>query len=247
MIFNIPVGFGQSQSEVATVSVYGAPSETVILTHSNGNAFSLTANDGSTITIPAGEYTVIGSVSGFSKTTTVTKNTTRIDAWPDGATIYYWFGLKNHSGWTTEAKLPKYDGMSGTGITVNRNNKVKPTGSSEQTNSYYFTTTGDKGRGGSAYTGKVAINGGDLYVMYENAQNKNHLSFNTTTSVSSDWTPFSYVSVPDGSSGTLKLTKYDPNSSYSGEYYIAVSGNTSRSDGTGTGRAEVNIQAIYSV
>ena len=247
MIFNIPVGFGQSQSAVATVSVYGAPSETVILTHSNGKVFSLTANDGSMITIPAGEYTVVGSVSGFSKTTTVTKNTTRIDAWPDGATIYYWFGLKNHSGWTTKAQLPKYDAMSGTGITVNRSNKINPSYSAEEANSYFFRTTGDRNRGGSAYTGKVTINGGDLYVTYNNAQNKNHLSFNATTDVSTDWIPFSYVSVPDGSSGTLMLTKTDHDSAYSGEYYIAVSGNTSKSDGSGDGLAKVNIQAIYSV
>jgi hypothetical protein len=137
--------------------------------------------------------------------------------------------------------------MSGTGITINRDNKVNPSYSSEQTNSYFFRTTGDRNRGGSAYTGKVTINGGDLYVMYENAQNKNHLSFNATTDVSGDWIPFSYVGVEDGSSGTVKLTKYDPDSSYSGEYYVAVSGNTSRNDGSGDGWAKVNIQAIYSL
>lgn len=243
MIFNIPMGGKGS----AVVSAYGAPDETVTLTHSNGKVFTLTANDDSTMKIPAGVYTVKGSVSGFEKTTTVTKATTRIEAWPDGATIYYWYGLKNHSGWTTAAKLPRYDAMSGTGITINRSNKVNPTYSSEQTNSYFFRTTGDRNRGGSAYTGKVTINGGDLYVTYKDAQNKNHLSFNATTTVSDDWIPFSYVSVPDGSSGTVKLTKYDPDSSYSGEYYVAVSGNTSRNDGSGDGWAKVNIQAIYSL
>lgn len=243
MIFNIPVGGKGS----AVVSAYGAPEETVTLTHSNGKTFTLTANDGSMMKIPAGVYTVKGSVSGFEKTTAVTKNTTRVEAWPDGATIYYWFGLKNHSGWTTVAKLPRYDSMTGTGITVNRSNKVNPSSSSEQTNSYYFRTTGDTNRGGSAYTGAVTINGGDLYIMYENAQNKNHLSFNATTSVRDDWVPFSYVSVENGSSGTVKLTKYNPDSSYSGEFYVAVSGNTSRNDGSRNGWASVNIQAIYSV
>ena len=243
MIFNIPMGGKGS----AVVSAYGAPGETVTLTHSNGKVFTLTANDDSTMKITAGVYTVKGSVSGFEKTIEVTKNTTRIEAWPDGATIYYWFGLKNHSGWTIAAQLPKYDAMSGTGLSINRSNKVKPTNSVEEATYYHFATTGDRNRGGSAYTGPITVDGGDLYVMYTNAQNKNHLSFNATTDVSGDWIPFSYVGVEDGSSGTVKLTKYEPDSVYSGEYYVAVSGNTSSSDGAGTGRAMVDIQAIYSM
>lgn len=112
MLFNIPVGGNRA----ATVSVYGAASETVTITNNEGIAFEV-ATDGSgyggEIKIPFGVYTVTGSVSGFSKNSTVDKNTTRINAWIDNAVNYFWHGATPCGAWTGDG----YSG--GSNITAN--------------------------------------------------------------------------------------------------------------------------------
>jgi len=84
MIFNIPVG----GKRTAAVSVYGAVGETITLTHSDGTVY--TASNGGALELPVGTYTVKGGTSGYSKSVTVVRKTTRINAYPDGAV--YWYG-----------------------------------------------------------------------------------------------------------------------------------------------------------
>lgn len=101
MIFNIPVGGKLS----AVVSVYGAADETVTVTAENGAIYTATTDDtgyGGELKLPRGVYTIAGSVSGFSKSATVDKNTTRINAWMDNAVIYFWHGATPCGAWTGE-------------------------------------------------------------------------------------------------------------------------------------------------
>ena len=89
----------------AVVSVYGAASETVKITHSDGTIYTTTTDDsgyGGEIKLPFGVYTVTGGVSEFSKSANVDKKTTRINAWPDNATIYFWHGTMPNGAWTKE-------------------------------------------------------------------------------------------------------------------------------------------------
>ena len=113
MIFNIPVGGKRS----VIVSLYGAASEEVTLTHEKGTVFSSTTDTsgyGGTIELPLGTYTVKGGYTEYSKSVTVDKNTTEIYAMPDG-TIVYWYGYMPYTpvasvympnGETTNGKAP---------------------------------------------------------------------------------------------------------------------------------------------
>lgn len=114
MIFNIPAGGAQK----ARVSVYGAASETVTLTHEKGKVFNTQTDSsgvGGTIEIPVGMYTITGSYSGYTKKMLVLKTTKEVYAMPNGD-IVYWYGYSQytpkavsyvHSGETTNTKTPE--------------------------------------------------------------------------------------------------------------------------------------------
>lgn len=99
MIFNIPVGCKLS----AIVSVYGAAAETVTLTYEKGTTYTVTTDDngyGGELEIKFGNYTVAGSVSGYSGSVTVDKTTTIINAWPANDAIYFWHGAAPAGAWS---------------------------------------------------------------------------------------------------------------------------------------------------
>lgn len=82
----------------AIVYVYGALSETVTLTHTDGTVYTIDTNangaSDTTLDLPFGEYTVTGTVSvdalPSGRTVTVSSETTVVTAYPDGAV--FWFG-----------------------------------------------------------------------------------------------------------------------------------------------------------
>jgi hypothetical protein len=99
MLFNIPVGGKRS----TVVSVYGAASETVTITDEKGTIYTATTDDtgyGGELEIKFGNYTVAGSVSGYSGSVTVDKTTTIINAWPANDAIYFWHGAAPAGAWS---------------------------------------------------------------------------------------------------------------------------------------------------
>ena len=89
--------------QTAVVSIYGAATEPVTITHSDGTTYTAVTNDsgyGGELELPFGSYAVYGDVSKVSKTATVDKTTTRINAWMDDATIYFWHGAAPAGAWS---------------------------------------------------------------------------------------------------------------------------------------------------
>lgn len=233
MLFNIPVGGKRN----AVVSVYGAASETVTLTHSKGDVFTFTANDGSTKEIPTGTYTVKGNKSGYSKTVTVTKDTARVNAWPDGATIYYWYGYSPVGDWKAVAALPNTSPYT--------SDPVKPT-LTVNTNSVKIRTTGDYARGGSIHLPKTKISGETLHLVcsdsYRTSGYNSYLAFNMTTSMSNGYSPTKVAGLKEGTtSATIDISALSGNS-----YYLAISANTCGYNG-GSKPSYTTVKAIYSV
>lgn len=95
--------YGRKKAAVA--SIYGAVGETVTLKHSDGTTFTAKTDEsgyGGELELPFGAYTVSGNVSGYNKSASVDKKTTRINAWPDNATIFFWHGTMPNSAWTKD-------------------------------------------------------------------------------------------------------------------------------------------------
>lgn len=92
-----------SGSNASLASVYGAANEKITITNSEGLSFEVITDNsgyGGEIKLPFGVYTVTGGVSGFSKSSTVDKRTTRINAWMDDAVIYFWHGAAPVGAWS---------------------------------------------------------------------------------------------------------------------------------------------------
>ena len=90
-----------SAKRTVTVSVYGAANETITITPSGKTAFTVTTDStgyAGTQKLAFGSYTLTGSVSGYSRTVTVDKNTTKIGAFPDNT--YFWHGHAPLSAWS---------------------------------------------------------------------------------------------------------------------------------------------------
>ena len=229
MIFNIPTG----GKRTAFVAVYGAAEEEVTLSHSKGQEFTFTANDEQIREIPVGVYTVSGSVSGYSKTLTVTKNTVRINAWPDNATVYYWYGYAPIGEWKATAALP-----SGSPYT---SNPTKPT-VTVNTNSVVIKSAGDYARGGTAYLPKTTIVGTTMMLVCSGASNNYYLSLNLTGSLSNKYTVAASKSISSGATSV----ELSIESISGGSYYPAISLNTARYE-SGSTPSKVTVKALYSV
>ena len=244
MIFNVPVG-GWGKTLAA---VYGAAGETVTLTDKQGKILSFSANDGQTHQIPTGKYTVTGSVSGYSKSFTVDRNTTRINAWPDGATVYYWHGYAPVSGWASVAALPKHY--------AHQANKAAPT-LEEGANSVFARSlvgTYAYTRGGSVYLPNVTAVGSTLYIQVTNAfsyGNDNYgyayLGFGLAESLQGAFVTAAYADIgsPEDINERSGVYTADMSAVSGGTYHPFLSLTTSGSFKNLASYATVN--AIYSI
>lgn len=229
MIFNIPVG-GKAK---VSVTAYGAANETVTLTHEKGDVFTFKANSGTAQEIPVGVYTVSGSISKFSKTITVDKTTTQVHAWPDGATIYYWYGYKPIGGWSTIDTLPSTSPYGDNPTTPSK---------SESANSVYFKSAGDYARGGTAYLPKTTIKGSTMTLLCGGATNNYYLALNLCPAMNWAYSPGAVANISTGA------TRVNMNvASVSGKsYHPAISMNTSGYS-TGSKQSSITVYALYSV
>lgn len=226
MIFNIPVGGKRS----VVVSVYGAANETITLAHSNGTVFSV--KHGGIMELPYGTYTVTGGISKYSKTATVNKNTTRINAWPDGATIYYWYGYKPIGNWAAIASVPSTSPYHDAPIAPQI---------SESTNSVSFNSQ-DSARGGTVYLPKTTIKGNTMTLLCGGAVNEYYLALNLCPDFSWAYTPGAVANI---SSGTTKVNMSIASVS-GGSYHPAISMNTKR-DPYDPDPSKITVYALYSV
>lgn len=229
MIFNIPVG-GRA---TVSVTAYGAANETVTLTHDKGGVFTFKANDGNAQEIPVGVYTVTGSISKFSKTTVVSKTSAQVHAWPDGATIYYWYGYKPIGGWATIDTLP--------GTSPYLDNPVAPS-KSEGANSVYFDSTRNYARGGTAYLPKTTIKGSTMTLLCSGATDNYYLALNLCPGFSWAYSPGAVKSI---SSGAARVDMGIEAVS-GGSYHPAISMNTKR-DAYDAKPSSITVYALYSI
>ena len=231
------VGTAVEVPDTVSVSVYGAASETVTLTHENGEIFTATANSDSTLEVPLGSYTVSGNKSGYSKTVTVDANTTRINAWPDGATIYYWYGYAPNGGFASAKAVP-----SNAPYTSN------PTGMqiTAGTNSVFVKTYGDYARGGTAYLPKTTVNGSTLYLVCSGTTNHGsagaQLKMVVTSSISNKYSAAIQANIAEGKTSVTTSVS----SISGGSYYVGITGNTSNY-ATGSKQTSTTVKALYSV
>lgn len=191
------------------VSIYGAASETVTLTHSDGTVLKATTNsEGSAGTkeLKFGSYTVKGSVSGYSRTVTVNKSTTMVGAFPDNT--FFWHGYKgNVGGWTRSGyseghtnngtvsvgtslyvectcydSYNKYKGAvvgSANAISVNNLNKIVFRASSSD--SYYARVGITQSKGSCTSNGKnVAVGSSGNYTIDVSGMTGNYYLFVST-------------------------------------------------------------------
>lgn len=229
MIFNIPVG-GNAKG---LVTIYGAANETVTLTSAKGVELSFAANDGAAHEIPTGVYTVVGDKSQYTKTVTVKKDTAKIEAWPDGATIYYWYGYSPVGDWTNVAALPKTSPYT--------NNPTKPV-LEPSANSVYMRSAGDYSRGGTCYLPITEIYGDTLHLLCSGASNRYYLALSLTSSVSHLFEPTKVVDIAtDDTEKTIDISDIS-----GGSYYPAISFNTSGYS-TGSKTSGLTVHALYSV
>lgn len=124
------------------VPIYGAAGETVTLTHSDGTVYTAktdsNGNAGS-LEIKLGTYTVAGSVSGYSRTATVKKDTTMVAAFPDNT--FFWHGYKGDvGGWTTSGYSNGNSPGVGTESSVGTSIYVKCTASDWYQQGWYSGT-----------------------------------------------------------------------------------------------------------
>lgn len=213
------------------VSVYGAVNETITLTHQDGSSFS--AANGTAVELPFGTYTVTGGISKFSKTAVVDKTTTRINAWPDGATIYYWYGYKPIGNWATIDTVPS--------TSPYQDAPVAPT-KSESTNSVYFDSTGNYARGGTAYLPKTTIRGSTMTLLCGGVVNEYYLALNLCPGFSWAYTPGAVVNIGSGAA----RVNMNIASVSGGSYHPAISMNTKR-DAYDPDPSKITVYALYSV
>lgn len=231
------VGTAVEVPATVSVSVYGAASETVTLTHESGDVFTATANSSSKYEVPLGSYTVSGNKSGYSKTVTVDANTTRINAWPEGATIYYWYGYAPNGGFASAKAVP-----SNAPYTSN------PTGMqiTASTNSVFLKTYGDYARGGTAYLPKTTVKGSTLYLVCSGTTNHGsagaQLKLVVTSSISNKYSAAKQANIAAGATSVNTSVS----SISGGSYYIGITGNTSNYD-TGSKQTSTTVKALYSV
>lgn len=215
MIFNIPIGLGKADCLFS-----GAVSETLTIKKNGTEVASVdTGSDGLTsesVELSPGEYTVTGSVSGYTRTVKI-KKTGTYNAHPDGALYWYGHFVKGES--FTAAAIKSADESYATGnpykpvITVDKNNVKVVCGTSTL-------------QAGTAHLQKVDLKAGTVKINYTStrinsgramvfasATNKHEntakatlkVSDNVTTAtmtLSSDATEYVGVEISTSSSGT---------------------------------------------
>ena len=225
--------YGGKRSSI--VSVYGAKNETVTLTHEKGTKFTATTNAsgyGGEIEIPFGSYTVAGNVSNFSKQTVINKYTKTVEAWPDTATIYYWYGFAPLGEFTAINTLPNTSPYTSSPVAP----IIEPS-----TSNVSIRSSNETARGGTAYLPKTAIRGTTLTLECSGATNNYYLALNLAESVNNN--NYSPAKVKEISTGDTKIT-IDISAISGGEYFPAISMNTNR-NAANPSRLVVN--ALYSV
>lgn len=220
----------------ATFIVYGAASETVTFTHSDGTTYSIkTASNGvssSSLEVITGEYTVKGSVSGYSGTQTITTSTIRVNAWPSNYNIYYWYGHKPIGDWATIATVPS--------TSPYHKNPVAPS-KSESTNSVYFDSTWNYARGGTAYLPKTTIRGSTMHLVCSGVENRYYLALNLCPEFSWAYSPAAVADIPDGATSvSMNIASVS-----GGSYHPAISMNTKR-NAYDAKPSTITVHALYS-
>lgn len=90
-------------------SINAVKSETVTITQNGATVMTVTMpgikNASVAVTLPAGTYSFRGSVGGWTKTATISRKTTSVNVWPDGA--LFWYGRNFAGGWDAN---PVYSG-----------------------------------------------------------------------------------------------------------------------------------------
>ena len=216
MIFNIPVGRGK-----ADVAVYGAANETITITPSGKTSFTVNTDSSGyagTQKLAYGSYTLKGGVSGYSKTVTVDKNTTKIGVFPD--ITYFWHGHAPLSAWTSSGYTAS-----------NRTNYGTPTIGSVVTVNY-------KGTLGITIAGTTdSIDLTNVKTVY----------FNVTTADSGNGLDVGVSSTKVVDDAAVKKTVTEPGlvsldvSALSGKYYLFASALTS----TGGGNRTLSFNRAY--
>ena len=227
----------------AVVSVYGAPNEDITLTHTNGTTFSATTDAtgyGGELEIRVGSYTVYGDVSKYTKSAVVDKYTKTVEAWPDGATIYYWYGLMPVGEWASAEALPTTSPYTSNPVGVQL-----PTDQTSGT-SIYISSYSNASRGGTAYLPKTTIYGTALKLIYSNAfayaSGNGYLALNITEKVSGTYQAAAVIDIDTSATeATLDVSAFS-----GGSYYPAISMNTS-SSGTSSRKSYITVHALYSV
>lgn len=90
-------------------SINAVKSETVTISQNGATVMTVTmpgiTNASVAVTLPAGTYSFRGSVGGWTKTVTISRKTTSVNVWPDGA--LFWYGRNFAGGWEAN---PVYSG-----------------------------------------------------------------------------------------------------------------------------------------
>lgn len=200
MIFNHCIGGGKKS---AFVTVYGAPSETVTLTPLNGSPVSLTLNANgisSVKEIPIGLYNVIGSTSKeiltSGRSVLVEKNTTKVNAYPDGA--IYWFGNGDVNGDSlykgaytyTAGQVP--DGKSGSSGRGDLVAEADYVGASMSVPS----SSGSK-YGGTTWSPQISVDGYSYVNLYAYSRHSSRAAFGFPAEKATKWATDMYVAPED--------------------------------------------------
>lgn len=137
----------------AIVTLNGAVGETISWTGEATGSVSFGSGQCAVtgIELKVGEYTFTGSVSGYSKTAAVTKNTTVVSVYPD--TAIYWYGNGDASG---DSLYSKCGGFSAYGWAYSGSGSATTPVISTQANYVQGSISGVGSSGG--YCGTVSMN-----------------------------------------------------------------------------------------
>lgn len=134
-----------SGKKSVVVSVHGTANEEITITN-NITKKSVVVKDGDTVELKVGEYTVLGAKNTSQnalpngRVVKVTKNTTKITSYPDGA--LYWYGIEVVP-WSPATSISSYDEGSATEVTSSTPNYLQTyiskltSAKADETISYY--------------------------------------------------------------------------------------------------------------
>lgn len=218
-----------------TVTVNGAVNETITVKSGSTTVATITTNSSAkaTLTIKPGTYTFTSNLakstssvgSYYSKSITISTNTTTVNFYPDGAV--YWFGNGNYSG---QSLYDKFGGIGGGNVnTVDTSDHWHA-----ETNSFYASVTS-----GSS----------TIYQVYANSKK----AFSTTKADGSKYTKIKSISTAagnfsDGCYNSSKKWCYHHSKSYMAYSSSSPSSIVSEVGVTSTSQAiySINISSSYS-